>query len=128
MEAGESSTYWSSHLLQIGDFMNMGKAIKDAFDFDSWLKAVKEHAPNISAETLGWLAVILLHLATIPTLAAILTGLTEKVPPVDLVLFTWAGLFLLFFKATIQKDILNIVTIGLGFFVQACLMAMILFK
>ena len=102
--------------------------IKEFFNFDHWLVAVKEHAPNISAETLGWLAVILLHLATIPTLAAVITGLTEKMPPVDLVLFAWAGLLLLFFKATIQKDILNIVTIGLGFFVQACLMALIIFK
>ena len=100
----------------------------EMFNFDGWLKAVKEHAPNISAETLGWLAVILLHLATIPTLTAVLTGLTDKMPPVDLVLFTWAGLFLLFFKATIQKDILNIVTIGIGFFVQACFMALIIFK
>ena len=108
--------------------MKMGNAIKEVFNFDGWLKSVREHAPNISAETLGWLAVIILHLATIPTLTAVLTGLTEKVPPVDLVLFTWIGLLLLFFKATIQKDILNIVTIGLGFFVQACLMAMILFK
>jgi hypothetical protein len=88
---------------------------KEFFNFDNWMQAVKEHAPNISAETLGWLAAILLHLATIPTLAAIITGLTEKMPPVDLVLFTWAGLFLMFCKATIQKDILNIVTIGFGF-------------
>jgi len=98
------------------------------FDFNLWMKAVKEHAPKISAETLGWLAGILMHLATIPTLAAILTGLTEKMPPVDLVLFAWGGLFLLFCKATIQKDVLNIVTIGFGFFIQAALLALIVFK
>jgi hypothetical protein len=104
------------------------QSIQDLFNFDLWVKSIKEHAPNISAETLGWLAVVLLHLATIPTLAAILTGLTEKMPPVDLVLFSWMGLFLLFCKATIQKDILNIVTIGFGFFVQAALLALIVFK
>jgi hypothetical protein len=59
---------------------------------------------------------------------AILTGLTEKMPPVDMVLFSWAGLFLFFIKATIQKDLLNIVTIGFGFFVQAALLALIVFK
>lgn len=92
------------------------------------VKSVKENITHISAETLGWMAVILVHLATIPTLIAILTGLTEKVPPVDLVLFMWAGLFLFFIKSAISKDLLNIVTIGLGFFVQASLMALILFK
>lgn len=90
--------------------------------------AIKEHFTKISADTMGWLAVILVHAATIPTLMAILTGLTEKTPPVDLVLLAWTGLFLFFVKATIAKDLLNIVTIGFGFFIQACLMALILFK
>jgi hypothetical protein len=40
----------------------------------------------------------------------------------------WAGLSLLFARAVVQKDMLNIVTIGLGFIVQAVIMAMILFK
>jgi len=103
-------------------------SIHDAFDLNLWVKNIKEHAPRVSAETMGWVAVILLHLATIPTLLAVLTGLTEKMPPVDLVLFTWAGLFCFFLKAAIQKDFLNIVTIGLGFFVQAAVLALIVFK
>jgi hypothetical protein len=102
--------------------------ISDLFNLDLWVKTIKEHAPHVSAETMGWVAVILMHLATIPTLLAVLTGLTEKMPPVDLVLFAWAGLFCFFIKAAIQKDFLNIVTIGFGFFVQAGLMAMIIFK
>jgi uncharacterized protein with PQ loop repeat len=91
-------------------------------------KSLKEQIVTVSAETLGWVAVILVHLATIPTLIAILTGLTEKTPPVDLVLLAWTGLFLFFVKATISKDLLNIVTIGFGFFIQACLMALIIFR
>jgi hypothetical protein len=98
------------------------------FDLNLLVKNIKEHAPNISAETMGWIAVVLMHLATIPTLLAVLTGLTEKMPPVDLVLFAWSGLFCFFVKATIQKDVLNIVTIGFGFFVQAALLALIVFK
>ena len=98
------------------------------FDLNLWVKNIKEHAPHVSAETMGWVAVILMHLATIPTMIAVLTGLTEKMPPVDLVLFAWTGLFCLFGKATIQKDILNIVTIGFGFFVQAAMLALIVFK
>jgi hypothetical protein len=109
-------------------FEQVKNKIHDLFDLDLWVKNIKTHAPTVSAETMGWVAGILLHLATIPTLLAVLTGLTEKMPPVDLVLFAWAGLFCFFIKAAIQKDFLNIVTIGFGFFVQAALMAMIIFK
>lgn len=92
------------------------------------IKGFKENITQISAETLGWLGVVLINLATIPTLIAVLTGLTEKVPPVDLVLFMWVGLFMFFVKAAISRDLLNVVTIGLGFFIQAALLALILFK
>jgi uncharacterized protein with PQ loop repeat len=107
---------------------NLKKLTHDFFDLNLWVKNIKEHAPQVSAETMGWVAVILLHLATIPTMLAVLTGLTEKLPPVDMVLFSWAGLFCFFIKATIQKDLLNIVTIGFGFFCQAAVLALIVFK
>jgi len=110
------------------DTTKFKQSLRDFFDLDLLVKNVKEHAPHVSAETIGWVAVILLHLATIPTMIAVLTGLTEKMPPVDMVLFSWIGLFCFFIKATIQKDILNIVTIGLGFFCQASLLALIVFK
>jgi hypothetical protein len=83
---------------------------------------------KISAETLGWLAAIVIHAATIPTLLALMTGLSDRTPNLDVVLFAWAGLVLLFFRAVVLKDLLNIITIGLGFIVQAVLMALILFK
>ena len=82
----------------------------------------------ISAETFGWLAAIVLHAATVPSMLAVMAGLTDRLPGVDLVLLVWTGLTLLFVKATIQKDMLNIVTIGMGFTIQAVIMAMILFK
>jgi hypothetical protein len=104
------------------------KFAHDFFDLDLWVKNIKEHAPHVSAETMGWVAIILMHLATIPTELAVLTGLTEKMPPVDMVLFSWVGLFCFFLKATIQKDLLNVVTIGFGFFVQAAMLALIVFK
>lgn len=83
---------------------------------------------KISAETLGWLANISLHAATIPSFFALMTGLTDKPPSVDLVLMIWATLGLLFFKAVLLKDLLNIVTIGVGFVLQATVMALIFFK
>ena len=86
------------------------------------------HLSRISADTLGWLAAIVLHCATIPSLLALMTGLSDRVPSLDVVAFLWAGLVLLFLRAIVLKDTLNIVTIGLGFIVQAGLMALILFR
>jgi hypothetical protein len=90
-----------------------------------WLE---QHLPKVSAETLEWLAVILIHCATIPTLLALLTGLSDRTPNLDMVLFMWAGLVLLFMRAVVMKNSLNIITIGVGFITQAVVMAMILFK
>lgn len=82
----------------------------------------------ISAETFGWMAVIVLHSATIPSMLAIMSGLTDTLPNIDLVLLVWAGLALLFVKATVQRDMLNVITIGLGFMIQAVMLALIFFK
>lgn len=94
-------------------------------DFKSY---VVEKVSHISAETFGWVANLVLHAATIPSLLALMSGLTDHNPPVDLVLLVWGGLGLLFIKAAIQKDMLNVITIGLGFIAQAVMMALIFFK
>jgi len=94
-------------------------------NFNVW---TNQHFSKISADTLGWLAVILIHCSTIPTLLALLTGLSDTVPNLDIVMFMWAGLVLLFARAVVLKDTLNIITVGVGFIAQAVIMAMILFK
>ena len=102
------------------------------FEPQNWAKSVfdwvREHLPRLSAETLQWLAALVLHAATVPTLLALMTGLSDRTPSLDIVLFMWAGLVLLFMRAVVIKDMLNIVTVGTGFIVQAVLMALILFK
>lgn len=103
-------------------------SIKDMFSVAKLADALRENVAHLSAETLGWVAVILIHMATIPTLVAVLTGMTEKMPPVDLVGLVWLGLFFFFVRSVIAKDLLNIITIGFGFFVQAMLCALIIFK
>ena len=89
---------------------------------------LNNHLHRISADTLGWLAAIVLHCATVPSLLALMTGLSDRVPSLDVVAFLWAGLVLLFLRAIVLKDTLNIITIGVGFIVQAGLMALILFR
>jgi hypothetical protein len=69
-----------------------------------------------------------LHAATVPTTLALITGLSDRTPNLDIVLFLWSGLVLLFLRAVVLKDMLNIITIGVGFMVQAALMSLILFK
>jgi hypothetical protein len=100
---------WPFNLQTIRDFLN-------------------NHLHKISADTLGWLAAIVLHCATVPSLLALMTGLSDRVPSLDVVAFLWAGLVMLFLRAIVLRDTLNIITIGVGFIVQAALMALILFR
>lgn len=101
------------------DFYNMTDHIKKFFG---------EGLSKFSAETLGWLAILFVHGATIPALLALMAGITDNPPPVDIVLMIWTGLLFFFAKAAVQKDMLNMVTIGLGFMVQAVMMILIFFK
>lgn len=89
---------------------------------------ITEKLSHISAETLGWLSVIVLHASTIPSMLAVMSGLTDRLPAVDLVLLVWAGLSLMFVRAAVQKDMLNVATIGIGFIIQAVMLALIFFK
>jgi len=87
-----------------------------------------DHLKRMTADTLGWLAAIVLHCSTIPSLLALLTGLSDRTPNLDLVLFVWASLVLLFARAILLRDQLNTITIGAGFIAQAVMMSLILFK
>ncbi len=89
---------------------------------------VTQSLAKLSADTLGWLAAVVLHCATLPSFLALMTGLSDKTPSLDVVMFVWGGLVLLFLRAVVLKDILNIITVGMGFIVQAAFMALILFK
>lgn len=89
---------------------------------------VQEKISVISSETFGWLAAVVLHASTVPSLLALMAGVTDRMPGVDMVLLVWTGLTLLFIKAAIQKDMLNVITIGVGFILQAVLMSLIFFK
>ena len=86
------------------------------------------HLGKLSAHTLGWLTIILLHLSTAPTLLAVLLNKSDQLPSVDMVLFIWSGLITLFFKSLIERNFLYIATISLGFVAQTVIMSLILFK
>ena len=102
------------------------------FNLPVTIIAIRDYITNslatLSAETLGWLAAIVLHCATLPSFLALMTGLSDRTPGLDMILFLWGGLVLLFLRAVVLRDMLNIITIGFGFILQAGFMALILFK
>jgi len=89
---------------------------------------LKDHLGHVSSHTLGWVTILLLHLASIPTLIALLMAQSDKLPPIDIMIFVWAGLTTLFFKALIEKNSLYIATICMGFLAQTVLMGLIFFR
>lgn len=92
--------------------------------FDRFLQVLN----LVSAETLGWMAVLLLHASTVPMLMALLSGLSDRMPPLDMLLLTYGGLVALFLQALVRRNMLQIATIAAGFVMQATLVAMIFFK
>jgi hypothetical protein len=102
------------------------------FNLPVTIIAIRDYITNslatLSADTLGWLAAIVLHCATLPSFLALMTGLSDRTPGLDMIFFLWSGLILLFLRAVVLRDMLNIITIGFGFILQAGFMALILFK
>jgi hypothetical protein len=89
---------------------------------------LRDHLGRISAHTLGWITIIMLHFASIPTLVAVLLAQSDRLPPVDLMVFVWSALVTLFFKSLIERNFLYVATICLGFAAQTLIMGLILFK
>lgn len=81
-----------------------------------------------TADTLGWLSIIVLHASTVPGLLAVKAGISDRMPPLELVAFLWVGLLLYFIRSAIIKDMLNVITIGVGFALQALLLGLIFFQ
>lgn len=93
-------------------------------------KATQEFFATFSqstADTFSWLAIIVLNFATIPSLLAVKTGLSDRLPPLELTLLVWLGLLLYFIRSAILKDMLMIITIGFGFAIQAIMLGIIFF-
>jgi len=79
------------------------------------------------AEIGGWIGMLLIHGATIPTSVAVIAGWSDRLPPLDMILMIWAGLFLFLIRGIAQKDWLYIVSNAIGFALQSLLISIILF-
>jgi hypothetical protein len=100
-------------------FSNLKESLRDFFN--------NKLKPS-TAESIGWIGLVLLLASLIPTFLAVMAGVTDKLPPIDLVLFMWAALVTFFIRAAILKDTVVVLTVGVGFMVNAVFMALILFK
>lgn len=89
---------------------------------------IAQHLVNVSAHALGWIALVMLHCSSIPTLWAVIVGQSDKLPNIDLMIFIWSALTTMFIKAILEKDRLYVTTIAIGFVIQTLLMGLILFK
>ena len=79
------------------------------------------------AEIGGWVGMLLIHGATIPTSVSVIAGWSDRLPPLDMILMIWAGLFLFLLRGIAQKDWLYIVSNAVGFALQSLLISIILF-
>jgi hypothetical protein len=106
---------------------NVVTDIVKAFVTKLWLE-FKSSIRQVSIDGIGWTGLIALHAVTIPSLFGLMTGLTDNTPPIDMVIILWAAMALFYIKAILEKNVVSLVIIGLGFIMQSILMALVFFK
>jgi hypothetical protein len=90
-------------------------------------KAIQTKFQKIS-EFGGWVGMILIQSSTIPVSISIIRGNVERIPPIDMTVMIWVGLFFFLLRAIANKDNLYIVSNSVGFFFQTILLILIAFK
>ena len=76
----------------------------------------------------GWVGMVGIQFATIPTIIKILSGALTQIPPFDMVFLMWSGLILLLIRAIGDKDNLYIVANSCGLACQSILLWLIIDK
>lgn len=92
-----------------------------------WIE-FKSSIRQVSIDGIGWTALIALHAVTVPSLFGLMTGLTDNTPSIDMVIILWTAMALFYIKSILEKNVVSIVIIGLGFIMQSILMALVFFK
>ena len=86
-----------------------------------------ENLPKAVADVFAWISIVILCLCNVPGYFALMSGVTDNTPPLDISLLVWIGLLLYFIRSVIIKDMLNVLTIGIGFGIQVILLGTIFF-
>ena len=79
------------------------------------------------ANASGWIGMLLIHGATLPTTLSVILGHSTVLPPLSMILLIWSGLFLFLISAIANKNTLYIVSNAIGFFFQSIMLALIVF-
>ena len=79
----------------------------------------KQSIRQVSIDGIGWTGLIALHAVTIPSLFGLMTGITDNTPPIDMVIILWAAMALFYIKAILERNVVSLVIIGLGFIMQS---------
>jgi uncharacterized protein with PQ loop repeat len=89
---------------------------------------MKVRKENKLSELCGWFGMILIHSATLPVTIKNIIGVSATLPPIEMVLLVWTGLFLFLIRAIGNNDKLYIISNAVGFFFNTILLALIVFK
>lgn len=89
---------------------------------------VQHKFSGISSVSLEWVTVVLLHCATIPSILSFIMGVVDHMPGIDIILFMWVALFVYFIKSFAENNRIVLFTNATGFFIQAMLLAMVVFQ
>lgn len=96
--------------------------------FKSLYVDFKNSIRQVSIDGINWTALIALHAVTIPSLLALMTDMTDVTPPIDMVIILWAAMGLFYIKSILEKNVVSLIIIGIGFIMQSVMMALIFFK
>jgi hypothetical protein len=96
--------------------------------FDTLAQNTIKFIQQFTSESFNLVTIVLLHIATFPTLMAAITSITDRMPTVEIFLFLFAGLFVMLLKSIAAKEVFSVVINSFGFFVQVVLLCLVVFK
>ncbi len=82
---------------------------------------------KLMGEIGGYAGMILLQGATLPQIYDKITNPNANLAPLSMVLMVWIGLLLYFIRAFVQRDMLYMISNGIGLVLNLILMAVIVF-
>lgn len=97
-------------------------------EVDQFWTNVKMQLHNSSITVLEWIAIVMIHIACVPSTLAFINGLTSIMPSLDVILFLWTGLAVYLIKSFVENNRLMVITNAIAFFLQALLLALVIYK
>lgn len=91
-------------------------------------QAIEQRMRSVSQRTLEWIAIVMIHCACVPSTVAFIRGVSDLMPSTEVVLFMWTGLLVYFIKSFVENNRLMMFTNAIAFFVQAMLLALVVYK